>query len=101
VLVEALACGTPVVTTRGADTWREIAAAGGVIADATLDSIAATVGNLLAKPKELNELGARGRTWVFDSFAPGPLTQRYEMLYRGLIERPRSSDHFRLQQPYD
>ncbi len=90
VLTEALACGTPVVTTRGTDIWQEVRSAGGLIADATTESIAAAVSELLGRPQDLAALGARGRRWVFEALATESLAQRYEALYRELIECSRS-----------
>jgi glycosyltransferase involved in cell wall biosynthesis len=84
VLTEALACGTPVVTTRGTDIWPQVQQAGGVITEADPTAVAATIRTLLANPAELSAMGQRGRKWVFDNLAEGPLAQRYETLYRDL-----------------
>src|SRR5207302_1520557 len=78
VLTEAMACGTPVVTTKGTDIWRELETAGGVIAENTPPAIATAVRSLLEKPQELPTLGKRARAWVFETLAVEPLAQRYE-----------------------
>lgn len=84
VLIEAMACGTAVLTTRGTDIWRELQAAGGTIAtENTPAGIASALRSLLNEPRqELAALGARGRAWVFESLAVEPLLKRYETLYR-------------------
>jgi glycosyltransferase involved in cell wall biosynthesis len=87
VLVESLACGTPVVTTRGTDIWQELEQAGGVIAETTAGSIATAVGRLLDNPAERAQRGERGRQWTFQTLAVAPLAERYEALYRQIAAR--------------
>lgn len=101
VLVEALACGTPIVTTMGVDIWCELERAGGVITRATPESIVAAIGDLLARPHDLRTLGAHGRKWVLDAFATGPLAKRYEALYHRAIEQQFSSSHLRSRHTHD
>jgi glycosyltransferase involved in cell wall biosynthesis len=84
VLTEALACGTPVITTKGTDIWNEVQSAGGVIAQTTPQSIADAIKQLLANAADLPQLGRRGREWAFATLAVEPLAQRYEELYRAL-----------------
>ena len=87
VLTEAMACGTPVVTTKGTDIWSELQSAGGVIAENTPEGIAAAVRGIFQKPQELAALGQRGRAWVFETLAVEPLAQRYEGMYRAQAAR--------------
>jgi glycosyltransferase involved in cell wall biosynthesis len=87
VLTEALACGTPVITTRGTDIWPQVQQAGGFIADATPTAIADSIRARLSNPAELAEVGRKGRTWVFDNLAQGPLAARYETLYRDVAQQ--------------
>jgi glycosyltransferase involved in cell wall biosynthesis len=91
VLTEAMACGTPVVTTHGTDIWRELREQAGqrVVDENTPKEIAAAVGELLAKsPEERTAIGSPGRAWVFNTLAVEPLAQKYEELYRGLCLTP-------------
>ena len=90
VLAEALACGTPVITTRGTDLWPHIQEAGGLITDATPAAFAAAISTLLASPDDLPALGRRGRAWVFDNLAQDTIARRYETLYRELAH-PRAT----------
>ena len=85
VLPEAMACRTPVITTRGVDIWRELENAGQTIlnpdrpaADALADALAAS----LKSPDDLASRGERGRAWVFDALHPDRLVPRYLDLYR-------------------
>ena len=84
VLTESLACGTPVVTTRGTDIWREVEAAGGVVTTAEPADLAAAISTLLDDPNELAERGRRGRAWVFEHLDPDRLGAAYLDAYRGL-----------------
>ena len=82
VLVEALACCLPVVTTKGTDIYPEVSAAGGLITDWEPASIADAVSRILAETD--GERGPRGRRWVFENLATEPLASKYEALYRSL-----------------
>jgi glycosyltransferase involved in cell wall biosynthesis len=86
VLVEALACGTPVVTTRGVDIWRELQEAGAEIAERTPAAIATAVESILARP-DAQARGERGRRWVFDRLDPARVGAEYASLYEA-ISRP-------------
>ncbi|MDX2116486.1 MAG: glycosyltransferase [Planctomycetota bacterium] len=83
VFVEALACRTPVVTTRGVDIWPELEASGGaVIAPADETPLADTLSTLLDRPDRLDQMGHNGRQWVFQSLDPGNVIQQFERMYR-------------------
>jgi glycosyltransferase involved in cell wall biosynthesis len=91
VLTEAMACGTPVVTTHGTDIWRELREQAGqrVVDQNTPKEIASAVGDLLARsPEDRAAIGSRGRAWVFNTLAVEPLAQKYEELYRGVCLSP-------------
>jgi glycosyltransferase involved in cell wall biosynthesis len=91
VLTEAMACGTPVVTTHGTDIWRELREQAGqrVVDQNTPKDIAAAVGELLGKSRdERAVIGSKGRAWVFNTLAVEPLARKYEELYRGLTPSP-------------
>jgi glycosyltransferase involved in cell wall biosynthesis len=83
VLTEAMACNTPVVTTRGTDIWKDIEGSGaGVIAQATGAAFADAIGNLLADRQTLATMAAKARPWVFNNFSEDVLTSRFEQMYR-------------------
>jgi glycosyltransferase involved in cell wall biosynthesis len=84
VLPEAMACRTPVVTTRGTDIWQEIQAAGAVITERTAADFARQMTALLNDPSDRARRGAMGREWVFSALSVGPLSEKYEALYRNL-----------------
>lgn len=81
-LVEAMACGTPVITTKGVDIWPELKAAGAEILEvgASPSEWADAIGAMLARADRA-ELGVRGRAWVLDALAPAKVVGMYEALY--------------------
>ena len=65
VTLQALACGRPVVLTRTRGTWDErLGEAVRLVAPADPDALAAAVGELLDRPGEAAQVGARARDWV-------------------------------------
>ncbi len=87
VFVEALACGTPVVTTKGVDIWPELESSGGaLIADATPEATADAVARLLAERNALADMGRKGREWVFRDLAPAKVLKQFEVMYARAIE---------------
>ncbi len=86
VLIEALACGAAVLTTRGTDIWRDVHTAGGQVADCTPVALAAAAATLLADPADRTARGARGRQWVINTFAEDTLAGRYEAVYRQTVQ---------------
>jgi glycosyltransferase involved in cell wall biosynthesis len=83
VLIEAMSCGVPIVTTKGVDIWRDVEASGAAtIVDQDASKIAATVKNLLSDRAALSQMGERARPWVFETYAEDRLIGQYENLYR-------------------
>lgn len=86
VLIESLACATPIITTQGVDIWQELQEAGATIVTPTAAALAAalrTVGEDRARAKELGE---RGRQWVFEHLDPVRIGGRFEAMYRTIVE---------------
>jgi len=81
VLIESLAAGTPVVTTKGVGIWREIESSGGgrILDNATPDTVADAILAVLDGGPE--PMGVKGREWVFDALDPKKLLARFEALY--------------------
>jgi glycosyltransferase involved in cell wall biosynthesis len=82
VLVEAMACGTPVVTTRGVDIWKELQGAGAEIVDAGAGAIAAGVEAVMGRAAEL---GGRGREWVMRELNPRRVVGEYVGMYEAVV----------------
>ena len=83
VQYESLACGTPVMTTKLVDTWREIVGSGGGIAvTQSADAIVEAISPLLSDCERLCEMGRLGRAWVFDRLSVERIAGELEAMYR-------------------
>lgn len=82
VLVEALACGTPVVTTKGTDIWQDLEASGGaaIIAQVSAD-IADAVQAIITNPEKQRAMGTAARPWVFKTYDESVLAPRFARMY--------------------
>jgi glycosyltransferase involved in cell wall biosynthesis len=87
VLLEAMASGTPVVTTKGVDIWPELQRAGAIITDQSPTELAAAIEASLKSPTR-KTIGEQGRQWVFQQFAPPRLVEQYAALYSSLNPEP-------------
>ena len=85
VLAEALSAETPVVTTRSVDTWRDFEAAGAKIVDDTPTALAAGIRELLDRPEVRQDLGRRGRQYVFQWLEPEKVLAEWEAFYREVV----------------
>ncbi len=79
-LVESMICGTPIVTTRQVDTWREFEQAGAVIlpgglgvAQQTADAIA----QLATDRSRAHAFGKQSQAWATRTYSPDMLAQWY------------------------
>lgn len=90
VFFEALACGTPVVTTKGVDVWPELESSGGAkIVDRTAEAFAEAIRGRLGNPDTTEEMGRSGREWVMRELAPTRVIGRFRAMYDGAIEHAR------------
>lgn len=91
VLPEAMACRTPVITTKGVDIWPELLACGGAeIVEPTPEAFAAALAGLLDDSARRRAMGERGRAWVFEHLDSAKVVERFEAVYRECIaEMPR------------
>lgn len=82
-VVEAMAAGVPVVVSPGVDIAARIAAAGaGLVAERTPEATADALARLLADADAAEAMGARGRRFVDDAFAPAAVGRQLTALYR-------------------
>jgi glycosyltransferase involved in cell wall biosynthesis len=82
VLIEALACGTPVITTKGVDIWRDVEASGsGMICDQAPQILAETISTILSNDSLRKGMAAKARPWVFREFDEASLLRRFEGMY--------------------
>jgi glycosyltransferase involved in cell wall biosynthesis len=86
--IEALACGTPVVTTRAVNIWPELQSGGGaLIVEETTDAFADALTRLHNDRQLRNQMGQRGRDWVFSYLEPTRVIEQYESMYRNTANR--------------
>lgn len=82
VLIEAMAAGTPVVTTKGVDIWPELEQTGGaIIAEPTPEAFAGEVRQLLADSPRREKMGEAARAWVLREFDGFALVRRFMGMY--------------------
>ncbi len=100
VYFEALASGTPVVTTKGTDTWREIEASGGgrivemiasdvkdgSVGGGNVEQLSRTIAGLIADRAALKPMGLAGRRWVCEHLEPAVVVAQYVSLYEEAIK---------------
>lgn len=86
VLTEALACGTPVVTTKAVDIWPELEASGGaVLAEQSEGAFADAIESLLGDERRRASMGASGRRWILETLDPDAVARRYDSMYADAI----------------
>lgn len=86
VAPEAMACRTPVVTTKGVDIWPELAASGGAVIiesppESCAPELANTLGRMLRDEGGLREMGERARAWVLEHLDEARTLRAYEQMY--------------------
>lgn len=87
VLAEAMACGTPVVTTRGADIWQELQRGGAQIVDGSPISIADGIEFFAKDAVRRRDIAEQGRVFVNDWLDRDRVAGAYEAMYGDAIER--------------
>jgi len=82
VLVEALACGTPLVTTKGVDIWQDVEESGAakVVSDPSIE-LADAMGDILTDGARHSKMREAARPWVFETYDQDRLTRRFEEMY--------------------
>ncbi len=86
VYPEALLCGTPVITTRGTDIWRELEESGGsVIVKRDAQAFADALTLLVTDEARRDEMGRAGRAWVLEWLDSDAVGARYEEMYESAI----------------
>jgi glycosyltransferase involved in cell wall biosynthesis len=91
VWAESLACGTPVVTTKGIGAWPDLESGGGtLIVPRTAEGFGGAIKRLVRDPELRRALGERGRQWVFSFLDTPRIVAGYESLYADAISRAAS-----------
>jgi glycosyltransferase involved in cell wall biosynthesis len=88
-VVEAMACGVPVLVSTQVDLAQEIAAAGaGWVADLSRPAVTEALVEALRAGEERSRRGAAGRALARDRFTWPPAAARLAGLYRSIASRP-------------
>lgn len=86
VLVEAMACQLPVITTPMVDIWPEIQQGGAKIVDADAKAFADEMQTLLSQPEVAEQLGKQGREFVLEWLDEPRIAGYYDSMYRRAIK---------------
>lgn len=85
VTVEALACGTPVITTRGVDIWRELEhRCGAMIVDPHASAVAAAIQNSWKDSQAATKAMEVGRPGVFSWLQPDTIADAFDDMYQSV-----------------
>ncbi|HRJ49476.1 MAG TPA: glycosyltransferase, partial [Phycisphaerales bacterium] len=85
-IVEAMAAGVPVVTTKGVDLWPELQSCGGAeIVEQDAGPIADTVARLLADRAARRRMGEQARAWVFENLEERAVIGQFVSAYADAV----------------
>lgn len=87
VIAEAMACGTPVVTTRGTDIWREIERGGARIADTNPESLATQMRYFLTDRETRDRVGQQGLQFIWQWLDRDNVVNGYERIYHDTVHK--------------
>ena len=87
VLIEAMACELPVITTPMVDIWPEIKRGGAEITAPDSKSFTRAIKEFLDNREETQKRGEQGREFVFDWLATERIAEVYAKMYRDAIAR--------------
>jgi len=88
VFPEALASGTPVITTKGVDIWPELLSSGAAsIVDRTPGAFADEIQRLLGDETARLGMAEKARPYVFRAFDENALLDQYEAMYSAGVAR--------------
>jgi glycosyltransferase involved in cell wall biosynthesis len=85
VLIEAMACGIPVLASDSGEPPNVIGQAGVIFPEGSSDLLARHLNSLLQQPEQRAQLGARGRARVLQGYTQHRVAQATVALYRALM----------------
>jgi len=89
-VVEAMACGCPVVISDQVNIWREVQEGGGVVVGLDVEAIAEAIVEVLSDSEKARERGAGGRAFVRERYAWPRIVEELTRVYESIIaESPR------------
>lgn len=88
VVVEALAAGTPVITTKGVGLWSELAAASAAAECGTdAASVCRALEGVLTNTAATHAMANAGRAWCNRQFAPQEIAAGFMQMYQQALEQ--------------
>lgn len=98
VVAEALAAGTPVITTKGAP-WSELIPRGcGWWTDGGSEPLSIALADAMNLPRQtLKSMGAKGRGWMAQEFSWVKVAEDMRQVYRWLLDKEQVPDTVRLR----
>jgi glycosyltransferase involved in cell wall biosynthesis len=88
VFPEALASGTPIITTKGVDIWGELQGGGAAsIVDRTPGAFASEIRAILTDRVRFSAMQVAAKPFVFKEYDEGLLMDQFESLYRATVAR--------------
>ena len=91
-VVEAMACGTPVVISDQVNIWRDVLASGaGLVVRLDIGELADAICLLLADKRSAEAMGARGRVSAQTDYAWPRIVEQLKQVYQELIETETTS----------
>ncbi|MEE2972311.1 MAG: glycosyltransferase [Planctomycetota bacterium] len=88
VMFEALAAGTPVVSSNLVDTRDEIAASGGgVVVERTVGDFAEAISSFVTGRRDARTMGDAGRVWTLEHLSADRVAGAFESLYASCVGR--------------
>jgi len=86
VFPEAMACGLPVITTKGVDIWQELQQSGGaIIIGDSAGQLVSSITSLLEDDSKRTLASEAAKMWVTSTFMGDAVVNRYIELYRQMI----------------
>ncbi len=86
VFPEAMACGLPVITTKGVDIWQELQQSGGaIIIDDRADQLTSSIISLLDDDSKRISVSKAAKKWLASTFMGDAVVNRYIELYRQMM----------------
>ncbi len=87
VLIEAMGCGVPVITTKGVDIWQDVEASGaGRIVDQAPAHLASEIESLLVDEATRKSMAAKARPWVMSQYDERRLLGLFSQMYRDVAD---------------
>ena len=96
-VVEAMACGCPVIISDQVNIWREIQETGaGIVVGLTPRALAKAICQVLSDKGLAREMGAQGRLAAEERYAWPCIVEQLTQIYRTLAEEKTSNQRFRI-----